>query len=132
MRHLPALLALSLAGLACGPTIPPEQAIQSLRSMMAEPVDDAEESARVSRKVQDVVESDALMDMSRVEVQEAIGRGDDCSRHPRCGENGFAADDWFYDVGGLGEGYPGPVPILIVGFDREGKVDKVWNLRTHE
>ena len=95
------------------------------------PVDDADESARFSQRVQEVVESDALQNMSRPEVQELLGRGDPCSRHPRCMDNGFENDDWFYDVGALGEGYPGPVPLLIVGFDREGKVVRVWNLRTH-
>ena len=124
-------LAAALLAVACGPSIPPEQTLRTLQSAMNEPVDDADESARVSQQVQDVVESDALMNMSRVEVEEAIGRGDPCSRHPRCMDNEFDGDDWFYDVGALGEGYPGPVPILIVGFDNEGRVVRVWNLRTH-
>ena len=130
MRAL-SLLTFALALAACGPSIPPAQTLGNLRAVMEEPVDDADESAVASQRVQEVVESDALQNMSRVEVQEAIGRGDPCSRHPRCMENGFDGDDWFYDVGALGEGYPGPVPILIVGFDREGKVVRVWNLRTH-
>lgn len=125
-----ALLAACLAT-ACGPSIPPAQTLQSLSAVMNEPVDDADESAEVSQTVQQAVESDALMDMTRLEVEEVIGRGDPCSRHPRCMEDDFDGDDWFYDVGALGEGYPGPVPILIVGFDREGKVVRVWNLRTH-
>ena len=118
--------------LACGPSIPPAQTLRALQEAMNEPVDDAEESALISHRVQNVVENDSLMNMSRVEVEEAIGRGDPCSRHPRCMDNGFENDDWFYDVGALGQGYPGPVPILIVGFDNEGRVVRVWNLRTHE
>jgi hypothetical protein len=131
MRAFPLLLAAGGFLSACGPSIPPAQTLQRLSAVMNEPVDDADESAQVSQQVQQTVESDALMDMTRLEVEEAIGRGDPCSRHPRCMDNGFDGDDWFYDVGALGEGYPGPVPILIVGFDREGKVVRVWNLRTH-
>jgi len=131
MRALTLVLLATGFAAACGPSIPPAQTLQSLSAVMNEPVDDAAESARLSQRVQRAVESDALMDMSRLEVEEAIGRGDPCSRHPRCMENGFDGDDWFYDVGALGEGYPGPVPILIVGFDREGKVVRVWHLRTH-
>ncbi|MAQ14839.1 MAG: hypothetical protein CMN30_08590 [Sandaracinus sp.] len=126
-----ASLALVFGLVACGPSIPPEQTLRNLQEVMNEPVDDADESARFSQRVQEVVESDALQNMSRPEVQELLGRGDPCSRHPRCMDNGFENDDWFYDVGALGEGYPGPVPLLIVGFDREGKVVRVWNLRTH-
>ena len=131
MRALTLLLLAAGFVAGCGPSIPPAQTLQSLSEVMNEPVDDADESAQVSRQVQQAVESDALMDMTRPEVEEAIGRGDPCSRHPRCMENDFDGDDWFYDVGALGEGYPGPVPILIEGFDREGKVVRVWNLRTH-
>ncbi len=131
MRAIASLLLLLPIVLACGPSIPPAQTLASLAEVMNEPVDDADESARNSQRVQAVVENDSLMNLSRPEVEELIGRGDPCSRHPRCMENEFDGDDWFYDVGALGEGYPGPVPILIVGFDREGKVVKVWNLRTH-
>ncbi len=131
MRAIATALFLAPLALACGPSIPPAQTLTSLAEVMNEPVDDADESARFSQRVQTVVENDSLQNMSRQEVEDAIGRGDPCSRHPRCMENGFDGDDWFYDVGALGQGYPGPVPILIVGFDREGKVVKVWNLRTH-
>jgi hypothetical protein len=131
MRAFVAFSLFACLASACGPSIPPAETLQSLAAVMNEPVDDADESARFSQKVQSVVENDSLQNMSRQEVEDAIGRGDPCSRHPRCIDNGFDGDDWFYDVGALGEGYPGPVPILIVGFDREGKVVRVWNLRTH-
>jgi len=131
MRAIAVRSSVLLLLLGCGPAIPPAQTLASLAEVMNEPVSDAEESARNSRRVQAVVESDSLMNRSRLEVEELIGRGDPCSRHPRCMDNDFDGDDWFYSVGAIGEGYPGPVPILIVGFDREGKVVKVWNLRTH-
>lgn len=127
-----ALISCSLVLLACGPSIPPDQLLGSLRSAIAEPVDTPEQAAERSRVVQDAVDGDALHGLQRHEVEEKIGRGDPCSRHPRCGELGFDADDWFYNVGALGEGFAGPVPVLIVGFDHHGTVVRAWNLRLHE
>lgn len=126
-------LAAGLAS-ACGgaPSVPPETLVANLGRAMDAPVASAEESAANSRLVEDTVDADALAGMRRFEVEEKLGRGDPCSRHPRCGQLGFESDDLFYAVGGLGEGFGGPVPLLIVGFDREGRVVRVWNLRTHE
>lgn len=118
--------------IACGPSVPREQLLDDLVSAVSAPVSDADASARHSRIVQAAVDGDALLGMRRFEVEEKLGRGEVCSRHPRCGELGFSSDDWFYHVGAMGEGYGGPVPQLIVGFDREGTADRVWNLRTHD
>jgi hypothetical protein len=118
--------------LACGPSIPREQLLDDLARAVAAPVSDADQSAQHSRTVQAAVDGDALLGLRRFEVEEKLGRGDDCSRHPRCGELGFSSDDWLYHVGAMGDGYGGPVPMLIVGFDREGVASRVWNLRTHE
>ena len=123
---------LLVALVACGPSIPREQLLTDLAQAVAEPVSDAEASARHSRIVQAAVDGDALRGLRRFEVEEKLGRGDVCSRHPRCGELGYEADDWLYHVGAMGDGYGGPVPLLIVGFNREGVVTSVWNLRTHE
>ena len=129
---LPFALALPLL-VACGggPQVPPDQLLAELARARETPVSSGEESATHSRLVQDVVDADALQDLRRFEVEEKIGRGEPCSRHPRCGQLGFQADDWFYPIGAMGEGYGGPVPLLIVGFDRHGAVDRVWTLRTH-
>ncbi|MEM9075198.1 MAG: hypothetical protein AAGE52_42260 [Myxococcota bacterium] len=123
--------ALLVLLVACGPTIPRETLVTNLRSAMEAPVNTQEEAAQHSRVVQDAVDGDALQGLRRFEVEEKLGRGDACSRHPRCGELGFDSDDWFYNVGALGEGFPGPVPSLIVGFDRRGVVVRVWNLQLH-
>ena len=81
--------------------------------------------------MEQVADADALQGMTREEIQTAIGKGDDCSAHPRCEENGFASNDWFYTVGQIGTGPAGNLPLLIVGFDRSGRVDRVWNFSTH-
>lgn len=110
-----------------------EQLFPQLRAAIDTPLDSQEKSAEHSRLVEDVLESGALSGMTRSEVEAAIGRGDDCSRHPQCGEQEFEDDDWYYSVGRMGE-TPAPgvgTPVLIVGFDRFGKVERTWNLRTH-
>ena len=62
-----------------------------------------------------------------------MGKGDLCSRHPLCSEQGFQDDDWYYDVGTQN---PAPNatylryrPALIVGFSRFGKVERTFVLR---
>ncbi len=130
LRFVVACVALSAC--ASGPQIAPEQRLADLAAATHTPVGSPDDAAANSLVVQGVVDHDTLMRMARHEVEEAIGRGETCSRHPRCGTNGFNDDDWFYSVGTQREGYAGAVPILIVGFDREGRVTRVWNLRMHD
>jgi hypothetical protein len=118
---------------ACGgQSINRDDTLRRLSDAIQAPVSSPEEAAQSSRLVEQVVEEGMLEDMTRQEVSAAIGRGDDCSRHPRCAEAGFEDDDWFYNVGQMGEGATGALPILIVGFDRFGKVTSTWNLRVHD
>lgn len=125
--------AASLALLAgCGGAVNSEQVLADLHQAIGAPVGDPDTNAAHSRLVDVALDGSVLDDRHRAEVQELIGRGDPCSRHPRCGAHGFNGDDWFYTVGVAAEGYPEHLPILIVGFDRHGRVDRTWNLRTHE
>jgi len=94
-------------------------------------VQSRDQNADHSRLVASVVEHEILKDMLRSEVEATIGRGDPCSRHPRCMENDFDPDDWFYTVGTAGDGPVGTLPILIVGFDQSGRVIHTWNLQIH-
>jgi hypothetical protein len=133
MRTIHASIALLIAvlALACGPTMTREEALPRLKQAIASSVSSPEQSQESSRLVEDILEQKILHGMFRHEVEEAIGRGDACSRHPRCAENDFSGDDWFYSVGVMGEGRTGALPILIVGFDTSGRVVRTWNLRTH-
>lgn len=121
--------AISLA--ACGATMTREEGLPQLRAAIERPISSPEESQENSRLVEAILDNTLLHGMFRAEVEEAIGRGDQCSRHPRCAEHGYHGDDWFYTVGQMGEGRTGALPILIVGFDTSGRVTKTWNLRTH-
>jgi hypothetical protein len=129
---LTALCALVLCS-ACGAQgANRDELIPRLRDAMLSQVSSQQQNEDNSRLIQEVVESGALEDMTRPEVEQAIGRGDVCSRHERCRENEFDDDDWYYSVGTMGEAYRGgAAPVLIVGFDRSGRVMHVWNLRVH-
>lgn len=119
----------ALAG--CGATMKRTQALPELRSAIRTPVDSRTQNEENSRLVERIADGRVLDGMRRHEVAEALGKGDPCSRHPRCREEGFDPDDWFYTVGRMGRSDTGRQPILIVGFDRTGQVDRVWNLRIH-
>lgn len=116
---------------ACGPPVDRAATLAELKQAIDRPIASSDESAENSRVVQRVVDGDVLLEMNRLEVEEAIGQGDPCSRHPRCAELDFQGDDWFYTVGQMGEGRTGALPLLIVGFDTSGRVVRVWHLFTH-
>jgi hypothetical protein len=122
---------LLLLSIGCGPAIDRGSTLAELRQAIARPVSSSDESAENSLIVEKVVENDVLLEMNRLDVEEAIGQGDPCSRHPRCAELDFQGDDWFYTVGQMGEGRTGALPLLIVGFDTSGRVVRVWHLFTH-
>ena len=128
--HTPVVMLLVAVGCG-GASVNHDESLRRLSDAIQAPVSSPEEAQQNSNLTELVVEEGMLEDMTREEVSERIGRGDDCSRHPRCAENGFEADDWFYTVGQMGEGSAGAMPILIVGFDRFGKVVRTWNLRVH-
>jgi len=133
-RFLIAVVALALLLLAAcggGTTVNPTESLARLRTAIDSPVSTNEQGQENSRLVEQSLEENVFDDMMRSEVEEAIGRGDPCSRHPRCAENGFEPDDWFYTVGQMGEGSVGALPIMILGFDRTGRVVRSWNLSTH-
>ncbi len=120
----------SLFSLGCGASARDLAKLTELKAAIQEPVNSREEANEYSVLVEDA--ADSLRGLSRNEVAAKIGHGDECATHPRCQELGFNDDDWFYAVGQIGHGYGGPVPILIVGFDRESRAWRTWNLRTHE
>ena len=124
--------ALFVAACGGGPAVDRTASLASLRTAIETSVTSAEQSADHSRRMAVVADNNLLRDMTRAEVQDAIGRGDDCARHPRCSENGFEGDDWHYTIGSMGEGHSGHLPVLIVGFDRTGRVSQVFTVQTHD
>jgi outer membrane protein assembly factor BamE (lipoprotein component of BamABCDE complex) len=127
MPRLIALVVLVLWG--CKTPAPASETLPRLRDAIASPVATEEDNQRNSALVQQVSEDGVLQGLTRQEVQDQIGRGDVCSRHPMCREKGFEDDDWYYEVGQMGEAIVRVRPVLIVGFDRFGKVTHTYNLR---
>ncbi len=123
------LTALAAAG--CGAGVPRNQLLTNLQRAMQGDVADAEASATHSRAVEAALDENALNGLRRDEVQERIGRGEPCSRHPRCAEHDFRDNDWFYEVGRPAQGYGSALPLLILGFNRAGRVERTWSLRIH-
>ena len=120
--------------LGCGgPPVDHTATFARLRAAIETPVTSRDQAHERSRLAESVSEARALEGLFRREVEEAIGRGDPCSRHPRCAAQGFAGDDWYYAVGTVGEaqGSVGPMPVLIVGFDRTGRATRTYSLTVH-
>lgn len=123
------LSTLALASCATGPTA--QDTLPRLKAALASPVSSPEQNADNSALTEQVSQGKHLHGLTRIEVQERIGAGDPCGRHPMCIERGFEDDDWFYEVGRAGEGYTVRYrPALIVGFNRFGKVERTFVLRT--
>jgi hypothetical protein len=125
----PLLLLPILVFAACGPPPPSAQdTLPRLKNVLQEPVSSAEQNKRNSDLVVQVSELKHLHGLTRIEVEEKLGKGKDCSDHPLCSERGFFAGDWFYEIGSEGSSYVRHRPELIVGFNRFGKVERTFVL----
>lgn len=134
MRRLITPFALALCSLltACAHGPGPTETLPSLRQAIATEVSTPEQNAKNSVLVEQVSEDKHLQGLTRAEVEDKLGRGDLCSRHPICGERGFDGNDWYYEVGREGSTYVRHRPALIVGFNRFGKVERTFVLRAPE
>jgi hypothetical protein len=122
--------ALALIGLmACGPAAPSAQeTLPRLKNALDEPVSSPELNKQHSELAITVSEEKHLHGLTRLEVEEKVGKGSLCSAHPICGERGFYEDDWYYEIGSVGSTYVRHRPALIVGFNRFGKVERTFVL----
>ncbi len=113
-----------LAG--CGATVDREGTLTRLRAALDEDVSDAAVLEDHNQLVESLRDGNVLDGMRQYEVQEALGRGQECGTRPLCAEHGFRETDWFYEVGRR-EDLPWG-PTIIIGFDRQGIVDNVYTL----
>jgi hypothetical protein len=123
------LLALLVLVPSCGPGVNRVELLGQLRSAIEEEVPDEDVLDAHNAVVLRVRETNVLQGMRRSEVEEAIGRGTECGSRELCAREEFRPTDWTYEVG-LRDGVPWG-PTLIVGFDREGRVDGVYTLTRH-
>jgi len=118
---------LVLTACASGPSA--AETLPKLRAALDREVSTPEQNAENSALARRVSEGKQLQGSSRTEVEEKLGRGAPCSRHPICGERGFDSEDWYYEIGREGSEYVRHRPALIVGFNRFGKVERTFVLR---
>lgn len=129
VRHLVGLVVL-LSLVACGATSSVSSTTYAaLKQMTQTPVKSRAESEQRSRELEAALNDNAFAGMTRAEVSNELGPGDDCSRHPECNRQGFFDQDWYYTMGTHGSRVA--PPVLIIGFDQFGRVERTWNLRTH-
>lgn len=102
-----------------------------LKTALDREVRTPEQSAKNSELAEDVSSERMLHGLTRDEVGERLGHGDRCQRHPLCRERGFEDDDWYFEVGRESESYTVRYrPALVVGFNRFGKVERTFVLRS--
>lgn len=121
-------LVLACAAVGCGPGVDRQDTLSRLRDAITEelPPGDTDTLGEHNQLVLTVRDGNVLDGMRRHEVEEAIGRGQECADRALCAENGFNPTDWTYEIGrrdGMAWG-----PTLIVGFDRQGFVDGIYTL----
>lgn len=126
MTRLLLLTMLCAAVPACGPGVDREATLTRLRAAIEEDVADEDVLAEHNRLVATVRDGAVLSDLRRHEVEERLGRGQECGSRELCARQGFQPTDWVYEVGRR-DGLPWG-PTLIVGFDRQGFVDGVYTL----
>lgn len=122
-------IALCLAALAsgCGAAVDHRATLANLRDAIGAPITGPEVRERHNQLVEDVVRGGALDGLRQHEVQERIGRGEQCGTSRLCAERGFRPTDWTYDVGRDPSDPQLPAgPTLIVGFDSAGIVDGTY------
>lgn len=119
------LFTFALAG--CPTTMDRTTTLPRLRTAIDGEVAGPTDLADHNQLVENVVQSGVLEGMFESEVQEALGRGQDCGTRDICAQHGFRASDWTYEVGHApGDPSLPAGPTLVIGFDRTGRVDNTY------
>lgn len=123
-----ALLCVAIPGCG-GPAVDADATFAALREAMTEeipPDDDGTILGRHNEVVVQAREGGIFEGLRRFEVEEKLGRGQECASRALCSDHGFGPTAWVYEIGrreGVAWG-----PTIIVGFDRQGIVDNVYTL----
>ncbi|AKF07687.1 hypothetical protein [Sandaracinus amylolyticus] len=123
------LLALAAGALSagCGAATDHTATLARLRDAIDAPIATPTQLEDHNQLVENVVRSGALDGLRQHEVQERIGRGEECGVRALCSEHGFRPSDWVYDVGRDPNDPQLPAgPTLVVGFDQTGHVDGTY------
>jgi len=129
MRKVMVVATLMAGACASGPGA--QETLPKLRAAIASEVTSAEQNADHSALVEQVSQARHLHGLTRSELEDRIGPGEPCARHPVCSERGFESDDRYYEIGRPSESYVVRYrPALLVGINRFGKVERTFVLRT--
>ena len=120
------MLLVALVAAGCGPGIDREATLTRLRSAIEEDVGDPTVLEEHNRVVEDVVRGNVLDGMRQHEVEERLGRGQQCGTRDICARRSCRPSDWVYEVGRR-DGLPAG-PTLVVCFDRQGIFDGAYYL----
>lgn len=124
------LLALALLPIAgCGARANPAETLSRLRAAIDEPVADTVVLEDHNQLVEDAVQSGALEGLRQYQIQEQLGRGQECGTRSLCADHGFRPTDWVYEIGRDPDDASLPAgPTLIIGFDSSGIVTDTYYL----
>lgn len=121
------VLVLGALAPACGAAVDHTATFARLRDAIDAPITGPEVREDHNQLVEDVSQGGALEGLRQHEVQERIGRGEQCGTNRLCADHGFRPTDWIYDVGRDPDDPQLPAgPTLIVGFDSAGIVDGTY------
>lgn len=130
---LSALVALLIFACAGSQTSAQHSAdLERLKATFSQDVPDQETRDGHSRAMESAVNGGALSGLTKPEVREALGAGQDCARIPLCAEQGFDGYAWYYEMGVARAPFSGQLPVLVVVFDSKGRVMRTWTLTTHQ
>ncbi len=122
-----ASLALALFVSGCPTTMNRQETLPRLRTAIDGEVTGAADLEDHNQLVENIVQSGVLEGMFESEVEQALGRGQDCGVRDICAAHHFRASDWTYEVGHApGDPSLPAGPTLVVGFDRTGRVDNTY------
>jgi hypothetical protein len=124
-------LACLIAACATKPEGRPEEWRARLRHAMREEVHTRDQRDQLSRVMVQAVEAGALERLSMPELEAALGLGTECAGYDLCDQQGFSGADWYYLIGQAKDPDIKQLPVLIVGFNPHGYVNRVYTMKTH-
>ncbi|MGE0788720.1 MAG: hypothetical protein AB7S26_23815 [Sandaracinaceae bacterium] len=129
MRQRTSILALALCLGACGgASVDRDTTLARLRNALSEEIAQGDTATLEDHNqlVEQVRDHGLLDGLRRSEVEQYLGRGQECGTRPICSEHGFDGNAWIYEVGRR-DGLPWG-PTIVVGFGQQGFVEDIYTL----
>ncbi len=98
---------------------------------MQQDVATRERRDELSQQMSQAVEGAELERLTQPQLRAALGEGLMCGDDALCKAQGFSSEDWYYPIGHASDPKIKQLPVLIIGWDPQGRVARVYSLRTH-